>query len=298
MRTTSEDRDSPGVVSQVPEEVAFEEGLRRALRQAADYVEPAGDGLTQIFRRLAAPRPFRRVSLLVTDCADLVQLIVIGLRAMSVRASSVLAAAGSSVRGVLRWLTSPATPAPVDSRHHRGQDPGPGSWGRPHTHEGRARLRTAVAWLRPAMATAVTAVVVMTGAVALSQTVARIEASANSPAVNSTLAGTTPATGGHRQSRASDLSPANGGGTHQHSCAATRCPPRPARAPASKPSTQATASPTASGGTVPKPTRRHHHHPRQHHSPPQHGHLRRPQKRDHPQKSVIPTSLIGLIPAG
>src|SRR5262249_13177837 len=74
VRTPSEDRDWPGAAPRVPGEGDVEEALRRALRAAADGVEPAGDGLAQIFRRVAAPWLMRQVWLLATDCADLLRL--------------------------------------------------------------------------------------------------------------------------------------------------------------------------------------------------------------------------------
>jgi len=148
MKTASGDRDWPGVMPPAPND-GFEESLRRALRQAADCVEANEDGLARIFRRLAGPWLVRQVSLLVTDCVDLFELTTIWLQPMSARTRAVPAAARRSVHEAFQWCTSPA-------------------W-----------LRTAVAWLRPALAAAITAVVVMTGTVALSQTVARMELSRN-----------------------------------------------------------------------------------------------------------------------
>ena len=53
MNTASEDRDWPGTAPRVPGEGDFEEVLRRALHSVANDLEPTGDGLTQIFRRVA-----------------------------------------------------------------------------------------------------------------------------------------------------------------------------------------------------------------------------------------------------
>jgi hypothetical protein len=237
MKTTSGDWDSPGVMPPVPNEEDFEKALRRALQQAAECVEAKGDGLTRIFRRLSAPWLVRQVSLLVTDCVDLFELVTVWLQPMPARTRSVQAAARHSVREAFRWFSSPA-------------------W-----------LRKAVAWLRPTLAAAITAMIVMTGTVALSQTVARIELSGNRPAGISAVAGTAPATGGHRQSPASGLSgparkapPAGAGGTtHQHSCESTRCSAGPAGAAAPEPSTEPSASPRGSATPAPKPKHAHHH---------------------------------------
>jgi hypothetical protein len=259
MKTASGDWDSAGVMPPVPNEEDFEEALRRALRQAADCVEAQGDGLTRIFRRLAAPWLVRQVSLLATDCVDLFELVTIRLQPMVARTVALPAAAKRSAREAFQWLASPA-------------------W-----------LRTTAAWLRPALAAVITAVIVMTGTVALSQTVARIELSGNRPAGISVLAGTAPTIGGHRQSAASGpsgpghtpIAPARkgpaagaGGTAHQHSCAAARCSsgaPAPGSSGQPSASPGASATPTPTPSQSPHPSHGHHHHKphHQHHAPQQ-----------------------------
>ena len=293
MSTVSGDRDWPGGMGLVPGEGDFEEVLRRALRSAADCVEPTGDGLTRIFRRLAAPWPVRRVSLLVTDCVDLLRLITIWLQPAFARAMSVLTAVGGSVHGACRRLTlraaaSAAIIAPAFSGWHRDKhERAAVFWRRLPALEPRARLRAAAARLRPAMAVTGATVVVMMGSVALSQAVARIDLSDNRGAA--ALSSSAPTAGGHEQSRASDISgrslasqaptwpgtaPTGGGGaTHQHPCASTRCPPGPAGAvvpgPSTTPSAQPSPSPSPSPSPTPTPTRSHHapHQPHQPHPP-------------------------------
>ena len=287
MRTPSEDRDWPGAAPRVPGEGDVEEALRRALRAAADGVEPAGDGLAQIFRRVAAPWLMRQVWLLATDCADLLRLITIRLQSMFARAMTVLGAAGGSVHEALRRLTSRAPAAsPISAgRHPRRQARAAVSWGRAPAL--KARARAAVAWLRPAMPVAVTAALVLTGTVALSQTVARIDLSGDRGNGAPALGGAAPA-GSHRKSphgnrtgpNLAQITPAWPGTTpasgssasHQHSCAATRCPPGPASTPpsgsAATPSAQPTASPSPSPVPSPTPTRSHH--PHQPHPHPSH----------------------------
>jgi len=279
VRTPSEDRDWPGTAPRVPGEGDVEEALRRALRAAVEHVEPAGDGLAQIFRRVAVPWLVRQVWLLATDCADLLRLITIWL-----------AAAGGSVREALGRLTSRApAAAPISAgRHSRGQARAAVSWGRAPAL--KARARAAIAGLRPVMPVAVTAALVLTGTVALSQTVARIDLSGGRGNDAAALGGAAPAAG-HRKSPHRDrtgpnlaqvtpawpgTTPAGGrGASHQHSCAATRCPPGPAGAPpsgpAATPSAQPTASPSPSPVPSPTPTRSHHHphpHPSHHPHPP------------------------------
>jgi hypothetical protein len=288
----------------VPGEVDFEEVLRRALHSAANDLEPTGDGLTQIFRRVAAPWLVRQVWLLATDCVDLLRLITIWLQPMVASALAVLAAVGGSVHETLRQLTSQApAAAPISAgQHRRGQARAAVFWARSPALKARARARAAVAWLRPAVPVAVAAAVVMTGTVALSQTVARIELSGNRGAGSSALAGRAPATGDHRQSPESDRTgpglaqippawpgtiPASGrGATHQHSCAATRCPPGPAGAPPSGPATTPSAQPTTSPSPSPAPTptpTRSHRHPHQPHPHPSH-----PPRPPHPSPAETP----------
>src|SRR5262249_40484558 len=141
----------------------------------------------------------------------------------------------------------------------------------------------------PAWRAAVSAPAVMTGTVALSQTVARINLTGNPGAGTSALSGAVPATGDHRRSPQGDrtgpspaqitptwpgTAPAGGGrATHQPSRAATRCPPGPAGAPPSEPPTTPTAQPTTSPSPSPAPTptpTRSHHHAHQPHPHPSH----------------------------
>jgi hypothetical protein len=315
VRTASEDRDWPGTALRVPGEGDFEEVLRRALRSAADGVEPTGDALTQIFRRAAAPWLVRQVSLLAADCVDLLRLIAIWLQPIVAWAMAVPAALGGWVHEAPRRLTSQApAAAPIFSGQHRcGQARAAVSWGRSLALKARALARAAVARLRPALPVAVTAAVVMTGTVALSQTVARIELSGNRGAGTSALAGAAAATGDHRQSPQSDLTrpslaqltparpgttPASGGGaTHQRSCAAMRCLPGPSGAPpsgpATTPSAQPTPSPSPSPAPTPAPTRSHHHphqpHPHpSHHSHPPHPHPSHHSDLPHPGRAGTP----------
>lgn len=291
MRTPSEDQDWPGAAPRVPGEGDFEEALRRALHAAVENVEPAGGGLAQIFRRVAAPWLVRQVWLLATECADLLRLITIWLQPMFARTMTVLAAVGGSAHEAFRRLTSRApTAGPISAgRHSRGQARAAVSWGRPPVL--KARARAAAAWLRRAMPVAVTAALVLTGTVALSQTVARIDLSGDRGNGAAALGGAAPAIDGHRKSPHNNragpnlaqitpawpgTTPASGRDvTHQYSCAATRCPPGPSgtlpSGLAATPSAQPTASPSPS--PVPSPTSTgSHHHPHQPHPHPHPSH--------------------------
>ncbi|MBO0775492.1 MAG: hypothetical protein J2P34_04200, partial [Actinobacteria bacterium] len=57
----------------------FEVILRRALHESVESVEPAGDGLQRIRRKLAKPRLQRQAALLLTETADLWRAFVIRL---------------------------------------------------------------------------------------------------------------------------------------------------------------------------------------------------------------------------
>jgi len=291
VRAGSGDRDGPGTALRVPGDGDFEDVLRRALRTAADGVEPAGDALTQIFRRVAAPWLVRQLPLLAAGWADLIWPVAIWLQPVLARAVTVLAAAGGSAHQALRPLTArPRAGAPAFcGRPRRGQARAAVLRGRSAALQARARARAAAARLRPALPVAVTAAVVMTGTVALSQAVARIELSGSRGAGSPALAGAAPAAGDQRQSPQTDLTrpglaqitparpgttPARGrGAARQRSCAAMRCLPGPAGAPPSGPATtppvQPTTSPSPSPALTPTPTRSHHH-PHQPHPHPSH----------------------------
>jgi hypothetical protein len=288
VRTAPEDRDWAGAA---PGEDDFEEVVRRALSAAADCVEPAGDGLTLIFRRLGAPWLVRQMSLLATGCVDLLQLTTIWLQPMFARAMSVIATVGGSRHRTLRRLTSQeAIDAPTFPGQHRSkQGPAAIFWGRLKALKARPRLRTAAAWLRPALAVAATVAVVATGTIALSQAVARISLTgmrgAGAPALAGAAPGasdpwSTPSGPGLAQIPPTwpGTTPASGGDArHRHSCAATRCLSGPAGAPASGPAATPPAQPAAypspsypSPSPAPTPTplpshhRPHPHHPHPH----------------------------------
>jgi hypothetical protein len=146
----------------------FDDMLRRALHAAADRIEPADDGLERIRRRLNEPWLGRQVSLMLTECADLGQLIVIRLEPAFTRLWSALAALGKSAGASFSRLGSrvPALAAlgallAPSRRHgaaHRGQ-----------SQRGWARLRPTLAWLRPALAVASAVLIVVAGFYGLAQ---------------------------------------------------------------------------------------------------------------------------------
>jgi hypothetical protein len=148
----------------------LEDVLRQALHAVADAIEPADDGLIRIMHRLTTPSAVRQVALLVTDCLDLARLVTI-------------------------WLEAALTGAGrLGRRHHAGYRRGPS-----HRAAG-APSRPAVPWLRPALAVAGAAAIVVMGVVVFSparQLVSRTSVNTNpgasTPARPSQSPGPTPA---------------------------------------------------------------------------------------------------------
>lgn len=143
----------------------FDDMLRRALHAAVDRVEPADDGLERIRRRLNEPWLGRQVSLMLTECADLGQLIVIRLEPAFTRLWSALGrSAGVSFSRLgsrvpaLAALGAALAPSRRHGAAHRGQPQG-----------GWARLRPTLAWLRPALAVASAVLIVVAGFYGLAQ---------------------------------------------------------------------------------------------------------------------------------
>ncbi len=139
----------------------FDELLRRALHAEADSIEPAAGGLERIRHRISAPWLVRQMSLMLTDCVDLVRLIGIRLepgltstwgaiagRAGSWRASCARLCSQVSILARIWALIGP-------SRHSA-------------THRGSPQ-RGNLAWLRPALAVAAAVFIVVAGVYGLFQ---------------------------------------------------------------------------------------------------------------------------------
>jgi hypothetical protein len=141
----------------------FDDMLRRALHAEADSIEPADGGLEQIRRRISAPWLVRQVSLMITDCVDLVRLIAIRLEPTVSSARSALAARGGSWRSAIGRLGSHI---PVLSTIGALA----GSSKRPTAgHRGPARRGSSLAWLRPALAVVGAVVIVVAGVYGMAQ---------------------------------------------------------------------------------------------------------------------------------
>jgi len=214
----------------------LDDALRRALRAAVDPVEPAGDGLTRIMRRLATPSALRQARLLVTDCVDLARLITI-------------------------WLEPAFTAATRLRRRHYAGYP------REFPHQAtRAPGRPAGPRLRPALAVAGAATIMVMAVVALGpvrQIVTRISLNTGPGASAPARSGAHSVGGGQGQSPTANLTPAGptpprttpaqaGPASDRPSCAVSSCPTSAGATPS--PTVTPSGSPQASPSQSPTPT--------------------------------------------
>jgi hypothetical protein len=134
----------------------FDDLLRRALHAEVDSIEPAEGGLDRIRRRTSAPWLVRQVSLMLTECVDLVRLIGIRLEPWFAAAWAAITARGgarAASPGRARSLTTTIRTlvAPRRRTGAHGSD------------------SSSLAWLRPALAVGAAVVIVVAGVYALAQ---------------------------------------------------------------------------------------------------------------------------------
>ena len=221
----------------------FEDVLRQALHAAVDAIEPADDGLTRIMRRLTAPWAVRQLALLVTDCMDLARLITIWLE--------------PAFTGAMR----------LRRRNHAGNPRG-------SSHRAtRAPVRPAAPWLRPALAVAGAATIVVVGVVVLGpvrQLVIQTRLDTGTGVSTPSHAGGHSAGAGHGQSPAGNLTPTAPAPSGTASAHAGRT--KPNHSPTATPSASPAASPSPSTGPTPTPSKtnqgHHNPHPGKTKSPP------------------------------
>jgi hypothetical protein len=233
-------QDRPDPAQAVPAPRDLDDVLRRALHAAVDPVEPAGDGLTRILHRLTTPPAMRQVTQLVTDCVDLARLITI-------------------------WLEPAFTGAACLGRRQA-------RYRREFPHlAARAPLRLAGPWLRPALAVASAAAIVMTAVVVLGpvrQIVTRASLNASTGASAPGHAGAHSAGGGHGQSPPGHLTRTGPAGPRTTSARAARTSHRPGTtptpSPAVTPSGSLTAAPSQSPGPTSTPSKTNHGHHKPH----------------------------------
>jgi hypothetical protein len=217
--------------------------LRQALHAVVDTIEPADDGLTRIMHRLTTPPAVRQVELLVTDCIDLARLITI-------------------------WLEPAFTGAMRLRRRHRA------GYRRGYLHRATgAPSRPAVPWLRPALAVAGAATIVVTGVVVLGpvrQFVIRTSLDTGTGGSTPAHSGAHSAGAGHGQSPTANFPQTVPARPGTASARAGRTTPSPS--PTITPSGTPAASPSQSPEPTPTPSKTNngHHkpHPGKTKSPP------------------------------
>jgi len=211
----------------------LDDALRRALHAVADAVEPADDGLTRIMHRIATPSAVRQVALLATDCADLARLITIWLEPAFTRAMR------------------------LGRRQHAG-------YRRGSSHRAaRAPLRPAAPWLRPALAVAGAAAIVVIAVVVLGpvrQIVTWASLNTGTGASTPAHAGAHSAGDGHGQSPTSNLTQTGPARPGTSSAQAGRASHRPGSTPSPSP----TAGPSQSPGPTPTPSKTNNGHHKPH----------------------------------
>jgi hypothetical protein len=237
-----QDRYDPARGTQVRRDL--DDVLRQALHAVADAIEPADDGLTRIMHRLTAPSAVRQVALLVTDCIDLARLITI-------------------------WLEPAFMAMRLRRRHHAG-------YRRGYSHRATgAPSRPAVPWLRPALAVASAATIVVTGVVVLGpvrQFVIRTSLDTGTGASTPAHSGARSAGAGHGQSPTANSTQTVPTRPGTASARAGRTTPSPSPSPTITPSGTPAASPSQSPKPTPTPSKTNngHHkpHPGKTKSPP------------------------------
>jgi hypothetical protein len=234
--------------------VEQEEMLRRALRAAADSIEPAADGLERIRERLVKPRPLA-VAWLMAGWADVAQPAMLRIEPVWVKLADLLGGwlrPVGRLRGAMAELLYPAADRMRPILHRL----------RPATPQHRAAPSSQAPrypWLRLAAAIGVIVVVAFIGGFVLTglphtiiSQVQQITSSGGNGSGNGgkapTVAGTgtpagTPSSGQHRNGASPSPSPS--------------CSPSPSKKSKSSPAAGATSPPTQASPTAtptPNPT--------------------------------------------
>ena len=133
--------------------------LRRALHAEVESIEPGEAGLERIRRRTHAPWLVRQASLMLTECVDLIRLIVIRLEPTLTGLRSSVRERGGPWEAFVGLLSSTVASivALVKPPAHR-----------PATHRS-GRGGSNLGWLRPALAVAGAVVIVVAGVYGLAQ---------------------------------------------------------------------------------------------------------------------------------
>jgi hypothetical protein len=262
----------------------YDEILSRVLHSTLDPIEPAGDGLSKIQRRIAEPWLQRQWSLLRNELTALGWLVFVRCEPFLNQARSSLAAfavrATRRLRSAAAVLSAAVTRTASGRHKHAAEGDGPASVLR------RWWLGPTVTWLRPALAVAGAVVIVVVAVFTLSNVRETLspEASANrgsfvtgsshgarndqgsigghgnnSQPASSSGAGTSPAGKEATKPQSGRNAPASAS-----SCSSATAPsptpsppasptPSPSPSPTVSPTPSPTGSPTSSGGPAPPP---------------------------------------------
>jgi hypothetical protein len=219
-----------------------EEILRRELRAAADLIEPAADGLTQIRARLSAPRPLA-IAWIMVGWTTVVEPAL-------VRLDQLLEPATAWLRPVLHPVAERLHPVTRRLRVLFSPRTEPG--GRPSPY----------AWMRPALGMAAVVAVVVVGSFALAGlphgVISQVgEVFGNPPHSSHTGGGQQRENGNGQQMPPSTPSNRAGSPSPSPSCTPSPKPtpsPTPTTEPASTPSPTVSPTPTPSISPTPTPS--------------------------------------------
>jgi hypothetical protein len=223
----------------------YEDALRRALTAAAESIEPAGDGLQRIRRRLDSPRSPRSV---LSRCTEWLELhgtrFLIRLEPVTEAGRNVLRGSGplAALVSFLRGLLSPRADRRAGGRRGAAGSPG--------------RLGPAGPWLKPVFAVSAAVAIVVVGVVILNHETGTL--------IRPTYSVTRPTsqgsglTGGGAAANSKRWTPPLGVKTTQQLSGRARnknvpsrlpavaCTPTPSPSPTASPAGSATATPTPS----------------------------------------------------
>ena len=142
----------------------YDDILSRVLHSTLDPIEPMGDGLAKIQRRIAEPWLKRQVSLLRTETSALGWLILVRCEPFLNWARSGLTAMAAASG---RWLWPARSRAAAWTSSGSGRHGGARSRGR--SADGPGWLGPTMGWLRPALAVAGAVAIVVAGVFAVQQ---------------------------------------------------------------------------------------------------------------------------------
>ena len=243
-----------------------EDILRRALHAAAESIEPATEGLTQIRARLSAPRPLA-LAWLIAVWETVSQFVMLRLEAAVDWLGSSLRTAPRTVDGLLYPVTERLHPLAERLRPALAWLVAAVAWlGRMirPTQAGSEERRPRYAWVRPVAAMAAVVLVAVVGGFALSGRINEISQAASSvfssgQTTNGKSGGThnsgvNGSGGGTRLQPSSGSSGRNGASPSPSATCSPKAKAKPKPTPTVSPTEQPTEQPTSPSPTSPSPT--------------------------------------------